>query len=1316
MPPVTEVDSYGITFKVYGPTARVSSIGHTIGKCLRTLACDTLDPCCLFIDAVHIVTDEDTIRLLAPYGNSYHIEQPWIRKITIHRAALGFDPRASITAEADKDKDLFNQQAARAVFTFLNKFCTHLSNMGMWHKGSAISILDHAMPEYADGCNPTVRHLLASEFWYSLRPSWLPSLIIRHPGKHIVIPVFSSTHAFLGQGTVKKSGTALAALGSTLANCSADSKLYAYLSDIECLSCCALVLPTGAEAWDEVMTGLTSSNKPPKITAGGRIRGELTILVTALIQYLGSTSPAVDDIRSAVKQSDSAIEWLRTRFPGVYQKVARLLGSEGIAYLDGHEDPAPPHSKRWFSYVGLTIEEGSHKHPYGSAPLLTPDTVFHQSCSYLYVRMRTAKHRRHLKVLNRLFPPTSATDNRHQTCHLADIVWHTVHTKGSLTISGLEVASYQAKLKAINDVLKFLPVGTNQLIAISSLLTAIGHSQQKAFRSNILESGLLLAPPRTQTARLKLLSTLVRKCAIDAGGSDITPNVVSALAYHDLLSGRSMNVSDWQEEISNRCDATLHINNPAMRLSLIDGGPEVVMQWRPESDLTSRKHMPRRAAFYSKLRHELEDICRTMVTKRNTKEPLDRFIQRRHEWIASGSSAGAKITATMTRGRKARGEVVTQDIKVSKRAWAESLTLDAVRSALAEPNVSEIAHASEKYENGKARAIYGVEPMHYVINTYATKGFEERLHLVPGLEKGASGAKACALEQKRAQITANDQIECSMLDYADFNRHHSPEAQSILFKVFASLGRRVGADPDWVAANEWVAASKLRMKALFPGETKLRPVKQGMFSGTRSTDLINTLLNLAYFRIAKDYLESTMGVVSKDLYHVHQGDDVWISSASPVWARGILYSLNSMGFIFQRSKQMFGQGRGEYLRVLYSGGGGYGYYGRALSNYLLRPLQSATTMDPVSWARTVRDGCCLLSRRGLSTQMANVVYNNGISFWARARAHPSDTSPVSLPPEYLSLPQVLGGLGCPPPGMVWSAGPSGTPLPEAPSYKSTLRLGSLNVPSRMTDEWLQFVSEQDAVKVLVGPIKNVTSIREEMILNNYRDDVSATLPERGWSQYKASLAKWKLNLPKAASTLLAEGMSSAKDGQAAILAPLARLGYSSGVSPTRYPYWDANLYEITNANDSPIKPVSVAQDEFQSIVGKSVFKNEKVASRILDMDIFTTVNTLLHSASMDGEVLSEIPQVIFPLTRSRNASVLDAVVNGCGDLFPGVDAWCNTALWNYSINQCSQTIITTSDLSTQNHVSYLLARDTMAMAAWLSSLAGAHSPLFRVIY
>lgn len=184
-----------------------------------------------------------------------------------------------------------------------------------------------------------------------------------------------------------------------------------------------------------------------------------------------------------------------------------------------------------------------------------------------------------------------------------------------------------------------------------------------------------------------------------------------------------------------------------------------------------------------------------------------------------------------------------------------------------------------------------------------------------------------------------------MLDYANFNRQHTPYAQFCVFNSFAKYGARHNYHADWVQANEWVAAAKYNMLFTLPHDHKKHKVKQGLFSGTRSTDLLNTVLNIAYFRLACKYVSAQYGLQPRALYNVHQGDDVWTSNTNKLWSRVLYYTMNSMGFVFQEKKQMFGNGAGEYLRVMYRQGKAYGYTQRCLVNYTLRQVQDDMVED-----------------------------------------------------------------------------------------------------------------------------------------------------------------------------------------------------------------------------------------------------------------------------------------------------------------------------------------------------------------------------------
>ncbi|QQP38418.1 Uncharacterized protein FKW44_018985, partial [Caligus rogercresseyi] len=109
----------------------------------------------------------------------------------------------------------------------------------------------------------------------------------------------------------------------------------------------------------------------------------------------------------------------------------------------------------------------------------------------------------------------------------------------------------------------------------------------------------------------------------------------------------------------------------------------------------------------------------------------------------------------------------------------------------------------------------------------------------------------------------------------------------------------------------------------------------------RGTDFVHTLLNLAYFNIARDFLDRWLGLLADDLFHIHKGDDVWVDNKSWLWASGLYNVMRQMDFVFQAGKQLFGFNIGEFLRVLYQSGKAQGYLMRCTGTLILKPLQAS---------------------------------------------------------------------------------------------------------------------------------------------------------------------------------------------------------------------------------------------------------------------------------------------------------------------------------------------------------------------------------------
>lgn len=140
----------------------------------------------------------------------------------------------------------------------------------------------------------------------------------------------------------------------------------------------------------------------------------------------------------------------------------------------------------------------------------------------------------------------------------------------------------------------------------------------------------------------------------------------------------------------------------------------------------------------------------------------------------------------------------------------EAITTDEMVDFLKMP-AAENAVATEKLENGKKRAIYVVDLIHYTICSYVTNGFEEKMSNVEGFEKGMSGIKEYAAQQKRVRICADPNQQTTMFDHADFNIQHSPEAMARIVAVMQQIGTERGYNADWLQAAEWLRQSKYNM-------------------------------------------------------------------------------------------------------------------------------------------------------------------------------------------------------------------------------------------------------------------------------------------------------------------------------------------------------------------------------------------------------------------------------------------------------------------------------------------------------------------------
>nr|UUV42410.1 MAG: RNA dependent RNA polymerase [Enontekio totivirus 3] len=417
---------------------------------------------------------------------------------------------------------------------------------------------------------------------------------------------------------------------------------------------------------------------------------------------------------------------------------------------------------------------------------------------------------------------------------------------------------------------------------------------------------------------------------------------------------------------------------------------------------------------------------REMVVSANSKRSFKEFCMMRQSWMSSGSTGGAKVNLT---------DGTT--IRVNKHAYFEGVSVQEMLSWLKdEPKISAVG--SEKFEMGKGRPIYGTKPPDYVITSYCISDVEEVMYNVEGIESGLLGIDTTNAVVKRLLAVKEGGTESTMVDYADFNYQHTLDAQSLLFDSLSKRLSSLGAHPDKVEAAKWVAKGMLNQWCKFPKNPKLElRITQGMFSGCRATNFNNTLLNVAYYRYARDWVSTNLKLLPIDLLNVHQGDDVWITNKSRLWAIALFNVMQASGLIFQPSKQLFDVQKGEFLRVVYTNQGCNGYAGRAINTLIVKPVQSVEVVGPAERASAISDQIQILYRRGMTLQGTSLLWDAVVPYAATSE-FPNGV--FSIPVPFLKMRFDCNGLDI------------GAPMTMAEKSQSVASIPIMNLRSRTLEE------------------------------------------------------------------------------------------------------------------------------------------------------------------------------------------------------------------------------------------------------------------------
>lgn len=617
------------------------------------------------------------------------------------------------------------------------------------------------------------------------------------------------------------------------------------------------------------------------------------------------------------------------------------------------------------------------------------------------------KHKDDVKVLNHIWRWSSDADHNKTNVSAADLIWH---MKG------------HAVLRQRYDKWHHL-MSTNMynVTASALLMHLIGNEVVDCNLGLLTKYGFCCMDMKDYYSVLKLLSTAIRRTGRWPNGEKATLEEITGSAYWELAIGRSENKSDWEDEKHKRTKVTVNLGMPSMRV---------------KSDATN-------AEYCRHLTSHLERIMAQMVPPARRMESFAEFAECRQRWVSPGSTGGAKWV--LPNGER---------LRMNKQAYFDSISKEEIVSWLDTPPAI-IATASEKFEMGKARAIYGTGVVDYAICAYVLDGIEEVMYRVDGIESGLTGLDFIATMIRRLKAVSKKGIECTMVDYADFNYQHTLLAQSLVFRVLARILAQRGYHPDKVRAANWIADALLNQWCKFPGDKGARvPVIQGMFSGVRGTNFMNTVLNLAYFELAREWIASNLNLWPSNLHHIHQGDDVWISNDSRLWALCLYRVCESVGLVFQPSKQLFDVNFGEFLRVVYVEGACRGYVARAVGSLIVKPIQGTEVVSPAERAVALNSQIMNLVRRGYSLEGAKVLWEAVVPYAARATLV---EGAITIPRSYLIMSYLDNGLDLGHPRTAAVRCPAVAPIPTMSLECKQL---AKDMPCHMAQDYVNIMSRK----------------------------------------------------------------------------------------------------------------------------------------------------------------------------------------------------------------------------------------------------------------
>ncbi|ALR68225.1 RNA-dependent RNA polymerase [Nigrospora oryzae victorivirus 1] len=467
------------------------------------------------------------------------------------------------------------------------------------------------------------------------------------------------------------------------------------------------------------------------------------------------------------------------------------------------------------------------------------------------------------------------------------------------------------------DLDKHMPARLLALLPYLGKLRGVGatHDQATAFLlySSLLSDHCPLAAEwglfaLTQPKEAKEVSNFLK--AVGANASSYGALLVET----DTLLGRDTPGTDLVADSRRRCDLEL--------------AREEVLAEFDDSAL--------RSAVRRVLRHELRSEHGSYRIEYPTQE--DHWTSR-WSWAVNGSHS-----ALLAGEFPVPNEVKRQVHKLHRRAWLETIE----RNPCIGWDGKTFVSCAPKPECGKIRAIYACDTINYLAFEHLMAGVEsrwlgKRVILNPGRGGHLGIAERVAACRSRSGISA-------MLDYDDFNSHHTTKAMQILIEETAAL---TGYPPELTKP----LLDSFEKEDIYLDGKLVGRVKGTLMSGHRCTTYVNSVLNMAYLMVVlgEDW------VMERQSLHV--GDDVYMGLKNYGETGWMISKIMGSRLRMNRRKQSVGHVSTEFLRVASDARDSYGYLARAAANLIAGNWYSDKLLNPSEGLITMIQGARTLANR-----------------------------------------------------------------------------------------------------------------------------------------------------------------------------------------------------------------------------------------------------------------------------------------------------------------------------------------------------------------